>query len=123
MTTVTQKRILVVDDEAPMRKLLSINLETCGYHVHAARDGFEALQLLNEQPFDLVLLDISMPGLDGLQILEIVRTSFDIPIVIVSARSNESDKLAAFSRGADDYLVKPFGVDDLVARIAPRLGN
>jgi DNA-binding response OmpR family regulator len=119
----TQKRILVVDDEAPMRKLLSINLEACGYHVRAACDGFEALELLNQQPFDLVLLDVSMPGLDGLQVLETARRSFDMPIVIVSARNNESDKLAAFSRGADDYLVKPFGVDDLLARIGPRLGN
>jgi DNA-binding response OmpR family regulator len=117
-----QKSILVVDDEAPMRELLSINLKACGYQVQAACDGLAALELLNHQPFDLVLLDISMPELDGLQTLEIARRRFGMPIVIVSARGSEADVLAALTRGADDYVVKPFAIDELVTRVASWLG-
>jgi DNA-binding response OmpR family regulator len=117
-----QKSILVVDDDALMRKLLSINLRACGYQVQAACDGMAALELLNHQPFDLVLLDISMPELDGLQTLEIARRRFGMPIVIVSARGSESDVREALTRGADDYIVKPFGIDELVTRVASWLG-
>ena len=119
----TRKYILVIDDEAPMRKLLSINLEACGHSVTAACDGAEALALIDQQSFDLILLDISMPGRNGLQILEAVRPRFHNPIVIVSARQREEDKLAALVSGADDYLVKPFSVAELLARTDVWLGS
>jgi two-component system, OmpR family, KDP operon response regulator KdpE len=113
----TQQSILVVDDEAPMRKLLAGNLKASGYAVHAAADGTEALQLIAEHPFDLLLLDVNMPGPNGLQVLEAVRRTAEIPILILSGRGRERDKIEALDLGADDYLIKPFGIGELLARI------
>ncbi len=113
----TQQSILVVDDEAPMRKLLSSNLKASGYAVRSAADGLEALQLIEEHPFDLLLLDVNMPGPNGLQVLEAVRRGTEVPILMVSARGRERDKVEAFDLGADDYLSKPFGVGELLARV------
>jgi two-component system KDP operon response regulator KdpE len=113
----TQQNILVVDDEAPMRRLLATNLRASGYAVRSAADGSEALRLLEEYPFDLLLLDINMPGPNGLQVLETARRDTDIPVLIVSARGRERDRVGALELGADDYLCKPFGVSELVARV------
>ena len=113
----TQQSILVVDDEAPMRKLLASNLKASGYAVRAAADGLEALHLIEEHPFDLLLLDVNMPGPNGLQILEAVRRGTAVPILMVSARGRERDKVEALDLGADDYLAKPFGVGELLARV------
>jgi two-component system, OmpR family, KDP operon response regulator KdpE len=113
----TQQTILVVDDEAPMRKLLSGNLKASGYNVRAAEDGTEALKLIDEHPIDLLLLDVNMPGPSGLQVVEAIRRSVEIPILILSGRSRERDKVDALDRGADDYLSKPFGVAELLARV------
>ena len=113
----TRQTILVVDDEAPMRKLLSGNLKVSGYQVHAAADGAEALKLIEEHPFDLLLLDVNMPGPNGLQVLEAIRRSAQIPILMLSGRSRERDKVEALDLGADDYLSKPFGVAELLARV------
>jgi two-component system KDP operon response regulator KdpE len=113
----TQQRILVVDDEAPMRKLLSTNLKASGYAVRSASDGAEALNLIDEHSFDLVLLDINMPGPNGLQVLEAVRRDAQMPVLIVSARGRERDRVEALDRGADDYLSKPFGIPELLARV------
>jgi len=113
----TRQTILVVDDEAPMRKLLSGNLKASGYDVRAAADGTEALKLIDEHPFDLLLLDVNMPGPNGLQVLEAIRHSAEIPILMVSGRSRERDKVDALDLGADDYLSKPFGVAELLARV------
>jgi len=113
----TQQSILVVDDEAPMRKLLASNLKASGYTVRAAADGLEALQLIEEHPFDLLLLDVNMPGPNGLQVLEAVRRGTAVPILMVSARGRERDKVEALDLGADDYLSKPFGVGELLARV------
>ena len=112
----TQRRILVVDDEAPMRKLLSTNLKASGYDVSAAADGAEALDLLDHHPFDLLLLDLTLPGPGGLQILETVRRKGRMPVLIVSGRGRETDKVEALNLGADDYVVKPFGMGELIAR-------
>jgi two-component system, OmpR family, KDP operon response regulator KdpE len=113
----TSQTILVVDDEAPMRKLLSGNLKASGYEVRTAEDGAEALKLIEEHPFDLLLLDVNMPGPNGLQVLEAVRRSAEIPILMLSGRSRERDTVDALDLGADDYLNKPFGIPELLARI------
>jgi two-component system KDP operon response regulator KdpE len=113
--------ILVADDEAPMRKYIASNLKVRGYDVIPAADGTEALKLAGEHPLDLVLLDISMPGPDGTQVLTALRSESQIPVIIVSARGREFDKVKALDLGADDYLTKPFGVDELLARVRAML--
>jgi two-component system KDP operon response regulator KdpE len=117
MELMTQQNILVVDDEAPMRKLLSNNLKASGYAVRLAMDGSEALKLIEEHPFDLLLLDINMPGPNGLQVLEVVRRTEELPVLVVSGRGRERDKVEALDLGADDYLSKPFGIAELLARV------
>ncbi len=112
-----RQTILVVDDEAPMRKYVSANLKKRGYDVVEAVDGTEALKLLNEQIFDLIILDIMMPGPDGLQVLTAVRRDMEVPVLVLSARGREGDKVTALDLGADDYLTKPFGVEELLARV------
>jgi two-component system KDP operon response regulator KdpE len=114
---VAQQHILVVDDEAPMRRLLSNNLKASGYSVQVAADGSEALKLIDEHMYDLLLLDVNMPGPSGFQVLEAVRRDAEVPVLMVSARKRESDIVEAFNRGADDYLSKPFGVAELLARV------
>ncbi|TME33547.1 MAG: response regulator transcription factor [Chloroflexi bacterium] len=113
----TPQRILVVDDEAPMRKLLSSNLNASGYAVLSAADGVEALKLIAEHPFDLLLLDINIPGPNGMQVLEAVRRDTEMPVLVLSGRGRERDKVDALDLGADDYLTKPFGVTELLARV------
>jgi two-component system KDP operon response regulator KdpE len=113
----TVQNILVVDDEAPMRKLLTSNLKASGYGVRAAADGLEALQLIDEHQFDLLLLDVNIPGPSGLLVLESVRRGADMPIMMISARGRERDKIEALDMGADDYLSKPFGIGELLARV------
>jgi two-component system, OmpR family, KDP operon response regulator KdpE len=111
------QNVLVVDDEAAMRKLLLNNLKAAGYTVQAAADGSEALKFFNERIFDLVLLDVNMPGPNGFEVLEAVRREAETPVLVVSGRKRESDVVEAFNRGADDYLSKPFGVAELLARV------
>src|SRR5437879_170040 len=117
MESMTQQNILIVDDEPPMRKLLSNNLKASGYAVRLAADGSEALKLLEEHPFDLLLLDINMPGPNGLEVLKTARRETGMPVLMVSGRGRERDKVEALELGADDYLSKPFGVSELVARV------
>jgi two-component system KDP operon response regulator KdpE len=116
-----RERILVVDDEAPMRKYLSANLRARGYEVLTASDGTEALKLAAEHPLDLIILDIMMPGPDGLSVLPALRRDLEIPILMLSARGREGDKVSALDQGADDYLTKPFGVAELLARVRAAL--
>jgi two-component system KDP operon response regulator KdpE len=111
------QRILVVDDEAPMRKLLSSNFKASGYTVLSAADGVEALKLIDEHPFDLVVLDINMPGPNGLQVLQALRRESQMPVLVLSGRGRERDKVEALDLGADDYVIKPFGIAELMARI------
>jgi two-component system KDP operon response regulator KdpE len=113
----TQQSILVVDDEPPMRKLLSSNLKASGFDVRTAADGSEALKLIDEHRFDLLLLDVGIPGPTGMQVLETVRRGAELPVLIVSGRGRERDKVEALNLGADDYLSKPFGVAELLARV------
>ena len=113
--------VLVVDDEAPMRKYITTNLKIRGYDVLTAADGTEALKLIDERPVDLLILDIMMPGPDGLEVLARVRRDMDVPVVMLSARGRESDKVEALDAGADDYLTKPFGVEELLARVRAAL--
>ena len=113
----TLQSVLVVDDEAPMRKFVSNNLKANGYKVLAAADGTEALKFASENTLDLLLLDINLPGPDGLAVLEAVRRNMDVPVLMVSARGRESDKVRALELGADDYLTKPFGAAELIARV------
>jgi two-component system KDP operon response regulator KdpE len=113
--------ILVADDEAPMRKYISSNLKVRGYDVIVAADGMEALKRAAEHPLDLILLDIGMPGPDGTQVLAALRRETRVPVIIVSARGREQDKVQALDLGADDYLTKPFGVDELLARVRATL--
>ena len=106
----TQQTSLVVEDEAPLRKLVLSNLKASGYAVLAAADGTEALKLIDEQSFDLLLLDVNMPGPSRLQVLEAVRRSAEMRILTLSGRARERDRVEALHLGADDYLAKPFGV-------------
>jgi DNA-binding response OmpR family regulator len=119
----TEQSILVVDDEAPMRKLLSYNLKARGYAVGSAADGTEALKLIKGHLFDLLLLDINLPGPNGLYVLEAVRRTAQLPVLMLSGRGRESDKVEAFNLGADDYLSKPFGIPELLARITALLSS
>jgi len=113
----TEQCILVVDDEEPMRKLLSSNLKASGYAVRTAADGTEAMKLIDEHAFDLLLLDINMPGPDGVQVLQAVRRRMELPVLMLSGRGRERDKVEALDVGADDYLSKPFGIAELLARV------
>jgi two-component system KDP operon response regulator KdpE len=100
-----------------MRKYISSNLKVRGYDVVLAADGIEALKMAAEHPLSLVLLDIGMPGPDGTQVLAALRREGHVPVIIVSARGRENDKVQALDLGADDYLTKPFGVHELLARV------
>jgi two-component system KDP operon response regulator KdpE len=113
--------IFVVDDEPPMRKYLSANLKARGYEVTTAEDGTQALQLLQERSFDLLILDMMMPGPDGLALVQAVRRDSTVPVIMLSARGRETDKVQALDLGADDYLTKPFGVEELLARVRAAL--
>lgn len=104
-----------------MRKYVASNLKLRGYDVVQAADGIEALKLAEEHPLDLVLLDIGMPGPDGTQVLQALRKESQIPVIMLSGRAREQDKVRALDLGADDYLTKPFGVDELLARVRATL--
>ena len=113
----TAGRVLVVEDEAPIRRALEINLVARGYEVSLAATGEEALRLAARDHPDLVLLDLGLPGLDGAAVIEGLRGWSKVPIVVVSARDAETQKVAALDAGADDYVTKPFGMDELLARV------
>ncbi len=113
----SQQKILVVDDEEPMRRLIAQNLKASGYRVQTAVDGSEALQLIDQHQFDLLLLDVNMPGPNGFEVVRQVRRGTTTPILMVSARARERDRVDALDLGADDYLNKPFGIAELIARV------
>ena len=110
-------RVLVADDEKDIRSVLALYLEDAGYEVVEAADGVEALQVLETQDIDLCLLDIMMPELDGFQVLKRVRETNDVPVIVVSAKGQDSEKILGLNLGADDYLVKPFNPLEAVARV------
>jgi DNA-binding response OmpR family regulator len=109
--------VLVVDDDEDIRLLLEELLRGAGYAVKTAPDGRAALRVFHESPTDLVILDLSLPELDGFETLERLRDLSDVPVILLTARSGEIDKVRGFRAGADDYVVKPFGRQELLARI------
>lgn len=113
----SKQSILVVDDEEPLRGFMRRNLEVRGYEVHVAANGLEALAQFENNIIDLIVLDVMMPKMDGLEVLRHVRETSRIPIIVLSALGEESDKIKALNMGADDYLTKPFGVEELLARV------
>jgi two-component system KDP operon response regulator KdpE len=108
---------LIVDDEKSIRDFMLKNLEVRGYRVVTARDGIEAIKVFNAHDIDLVILDIMMPRMDGLVTTRRIRQISLAPIIVLTALDGESDKINAFNLGADDYLTKPFGVGELLARV------
>lgn len=109
--------VLIADDESEIRRLLRLYLEKDGYQVVEAEDGLQAAKLITEKEFDLVLLDIMMPGMDGYQVLRKIRERSNIPVMILSAKSQDVDKILGLDLGADDYLAKPFNPLEAMARI------
>ena len=112
-----QYTILVVDDDRKTVDLIRIYLEKERYQVIVASDGHEALKLARQKQFSLIILDWMLPGIDGLDVCRILRAECDIPIILLTARSTEDDKLLGLNLGADDYLTKPFSPRELVARV------
>ncbi|TAK36603.1 MAG: response regulator transcription factor [Chloroflexota bacterium] len=117
MNRPTGARILVVDDEPAILRAVRTNLSRHGFQVETAETGREAVEQYSYQHPDLILLDLGLPDMDGLDVIREVRTRSNTPIVVLSVRGAERDKVAALDLGADDYLTKPFGVDELLARI------
>ncbi|MEO8358346.1 MAG: response regulator transcription factor [Chloroflexota bacterium] len=109
--------VLVVDDEKPLRDFVRRNLEVRGYKVLMASNGLEALALFKNQNVELVIMDIMMPHMDGLEAMRRIRQDSHVPIIILTAMGEETDKVRAFDLGADDYLTKPFGVGELLGRV------
>jgi len=109
--------VLVVDDDPALVRALTINLRARGYEVHAAATGTGALRLAAEHPPDAVVLDLGLPDLDGSEVIAGLRGWTDVPILVLSAREQSAAKVAALDAGADDYVVKPFGMDELLARL------
>jgi two-component system, OmpR family, KDP operon response regulator KdpE len=114
---VTGERVLVVDDEPQIRRALRTALTAHGYAVETAEDGRTGLEAIAAWAPDAVVLDLVMPGLDGFEVLRQTRTWSDVPVIVLSARGQEPDKVAALDGGADDYLTKPFGMGELLARL------
>jgi len=110
-------RVLVVDDEPQIRRALSINLRARGYEVDVAASGEEALQRAAGRVPDVVVLDLGLPGIDGVEVIRGLRGWSRVPIVVLSVRDQERDKMAALDAGADDYVTKPFGMGEFVARL------
>lgn len=111
------KRILIVDDEPRYLRLLEANLRTENYEVVTAQDGQQALDVFSSQPIDLILLDIMMPRLDGFAACQRIRAFSNVPIIILTAKGDEQDRVRGLDLGADDYLVKPFSATELLARV------
>lgn len=114
-------KILIIDDDKEIRNLISIYLENEGMQTHRAEDALEGLQLLEEYDFDLIILDIMMPKMDGIQACIKIRVERNMPIIMLSAKSEDMDKIQGLTSGADDYLSKPFNPLELIARVKSQL--
>lgn len=115
------KKILIVEDDSTVRETLALNLNTEGYEVATAADGEAGLTQARESEFDLVVLDVMLPGLDGLSICRLLRKDSNVPILMLTARGTEVDKIVGLESGADDYIVKPFGLGEFLARVRAAL--
>jgi len=121
MRAISDITILVVDDEPQIRRTLRATLSGRGYEVLEARSGQEALDAIGRERPDVVLLDVNLPDMTGLEVCRMIRSCLEGPIIMVTVRNTEADKIAALDSGADDYLVKPFAVGELLARIRATL--
>ena len=115
------KRILVVDDERQITRMLRTALQSSGYEVSVANHGLEALERMREQPPDLIITDLAMPELNGVELTQAVRRSSETPIIVLSVRDSEAMKVRALDVGADDYVTKPFNMPELLARVRAQL--
>lgn len=113
--------ILVVDDDPQIRRVMRVALVASGYIVNDARSGEGAVEAVRNNKYDLILLDINMPGIGGLETCQLIRTTSEIPIIMLTVRNSERDKVEALDAGADDYVTKPFGTPELLARIRAAL--
>lgn len=109
-------KILIVDDEKPICDLIDINLSAAGYHCKTVQDGLEAIDMIENEKFDLILLDIMLPGADGYDIMEYIKP-LKVPVIFITAKHEVKDRVKGLKLGAEDYLVKPFDVVELVARV------
>ena len=116
-----QKTILIVDDEQPIREILVYNLKKEGYNTIEASDGITALNIALEKHPDLILLDIMLPKMDGLSVCKRIKNSYNVPILMLTAKDSEIDKILGLELGADDYITKPFSVRELIARVKANL--
>ena len=116
-----EKNILVVDDEINIVDILACNLKKEGYNVLTANDGAKALEIAFKQKLDLILLDVMLPEIDGFNVCRRIKEKIDVPILFISARSEEFDKLCGLELGADDYITKPFSVKEVMARVKNNL--
>lgn len=113
--------ILLIEDEATVRETLAMNLQAEGYEVLTAADGMTGLDLARDESPDLIIMDLMLPKLDGLSVCRIVRKDSDVPIIMLTARGTEMDRITGLETGADDYVVKPFSLGELMARVRANL--
>jgi DNA-binding response OmpR family regulator len=118
-----KKKILIIEDDSSIAELQKDYLEVAGFEVSVCVNGLEGLKALQENEVDLLILDIMLPGMDGLEILRSMKENKDIPVLLVSAKKEEIDKIKGLSLGADDYITKPFSPGELVARVKAHLEN
>jgi len=114
-------KVMIVEDEPSLAETVAYNLKEEGYKVCMAADGLAALEMLKRESPDLVLLDVMLPGVDGLEVCRLIRRESDIPILMLTAKSREIDKVVGLEVGADDYITKPFGMMELIARVRAAL--
>lgn len=117
----SHKKILVVDDEKPIADILQFNLENEGFEVRCAYDGEEALEKVSEEKPDLILLDVMLPKKDGMEVCRELRRTYNMPIIMLTAKDSEIDKVLGLELGADDYVTKPFSTRELIARVKANL--
>lgn len=115
------EKILIIEDEEKIARFLELELKFEGYEVDKAFDGRDGLKLAKTRPFDLILLDIMLPGLNGIEVLRRLRQFTDIPIILLTARDTVMDKVSGLDGGADDYITKPFAIEELLARVRAAL--
>ena len=118
---ISEDRILVVDDDDEIRSLVEIYLKNDGFIVHKAVDGLQALEMMEKGKYDLVILDLMMPVMDGIQCCMRIRQKYDMPIIMLTAKNQDMDKIAGLSMGADDYMTKPFNPLELLARVKSQI--